>query len=252
MTHALWTPLRRELAHFRADGLRLRVWWRDDDAIQPTRQLDRLSRLSEQLAIPVHLAIIPAHARPELEPVLTNGRFRGVVHGWAHANHAPPDQKSSEFGGSRRGAAAEAAEGLVRLRSLFGPAIHAMFVPPWNRIDDTLLPGLSDAGYGFLSVFGPRVAAEPAPGLRMVNTHVDPVDWRGTRGLADPQTSLDRLAILLRSRRRGDADLREPLGLLTHHLMMDDPTWDFCHGLLSELREGPLDLFDIAVTKDFP
>ena len=245
MTGADWAPLRRELAAFRADGLKLPLWWRDDDAIRATPELDRLARLAEDMQLPVHLAIVPARAQPDLGPALAGGPFRGVVHGWAHVNHAPPEMKSSEFGTSRADAAEEAARGLVHLRGLWGAAIHPMFVPPWNRIHADVVPGLADAGYRCLSTFGPRAAPLAAPGLAAINTHVDPVDWRGTRGLADPDRIVEQLAAHLQARRGGSADNDEPLGLLTHHLMMDDPTWAFCRELMAELQDGPVDRYDI-------
>ncbi len=198
--------------------------------------------------IPVHLAIIPAHAEESLGPILAGGRFRGVVHGWSHDNHAPPEQKSSEFGTFRADAKADAERGLERLRELFGDMIHPMFVPPWNRIDPGIVPTLPGAGFKALSTYGPRRTALPAPGLTAINTHIDPVDWRGSRGLVDPRSILEGLTIHLRARRNKEADPAEPLGLLTHHLMMDDSTWDFCRALMIELRAGPVDIFDIATT----
>lgn len=250
MRRGLWSPLRAELRAFRADGLSLPVWWRDDDATGPTPQLDRLGRLADEIGLPVHLAVIPALAQPALAPLLYGGPFRGVVHGWSHANHAPSDRKRSEFGTARPGAAAEAAKALRHLRALAGTGIFPMFVPPWNRIHADLTGDLASLGYRSLSTFGPRAAPCAAPGLAAINTHVDPVDWRGTQGLADPASILDGLTRHLQARRTGQADRAEPLGLLTHHLMMDDPTWNFCHGLLTELLAGPAIPFDIATARE--
>ena len=249
MTDGLWTPLRRELRTWVKIGLRLPVWWRDDDAIEPTPQLDRLRLLAEDFGLPVHLAIVPAHAKPELGPWLRDGPFRGVVHGWSHRNHAPPGTKSSEFGTPRADAVEDAAHALRHLRQLFDADVHPMFVPPWNRIDPGLLPGLPAVGYRAVSTFGPRKSAEATPGLAQINTHVDPVDWHGTRGLADPEKVLGKLVAHLQARRDRQADRTEPLGLLTHHLMMDHSTWDFCRGLLLELQEGPMERFDFADEK---
>lgn len=245
----MWAPLRRELRAWSGAGLRLPIWWRDDDATEPTPQLDRLRRLASDLGLPVHLAIIPAFAHPDLDVWLGGGPFRAVVHGWSHQDHALSGMKSAEFGRPRPEAAQEAARGLVRLRSLFGTNVHAMFVPPWNRIDAGLIPLLPPAGFHTLSSFGPRRSAVAAPGIISINAHVDPVDWHGTRGLAEPALILGRLVAHLQARRKGGADAQEPLGLLTHHLMMDDPTWEFCRGLLSELRDSYVDLYDIANRK---
>lgn len=252
MTAAGWASLRNELRNWSDSGLRLPIWWRDDDACQATAQLDRLRSLAREVSMPVHLAIVPAVAQPDLGAWLAGDPFRGVVHGWSHRNHAPAGEKASEFGRPRAEAAEEAARGLARLRDLYGDDVHPMFVPPWNRIADSLIPRLADCGYQALSTFGPRSKALAAPGLAAVNTHVDPVDWRGTRGLVDADTLRRRLVDHLRARRTGQADPREPLGLLTHHLMMDDATWAFCRDLLGELCAGPVTLYDIASGEDIP
>ena len=51
-----------ELARWRAEGLSLPIWWRDDDAIAPTPALERLLALAEQFEAPLHLAVIPEPA----------------------------------------------------------------------------------------------------------------------------------------------------------------------------------------------
>ena len=61
-----WANLDAELAIWRAEGLHLPIWWRDDDAIAPTPALDRLAALAEDLSLPVHIAVIPKHAEPAL------------------------------------------------------------------------------------------------------------------------------------------------------------------------------------------
>ena len=68
---------------------------------------------------------------------------------------------------------------------VFGQAASPVFVPPWNRIAPALLPRLRALGFRGLSTFrrSPR-RAQPAPGLAQINTHLDPIDWRGGRGLA--------------------------------------------------------------------
>jgi hypothetical protein len=171
--------------------------------------------------------------------------FAPVVHGWTHVNHAPEGEKKSEFGTPRAAAASDAGTGLARLTALFGPLLLPVFVPPWNRIHPELLPALPDVGYKAVSTFTPRFARHPVRGLVQVNTHLDPVDWRRTRGLGDPQDLLARTRTLLEDRRMGRTDADEPFGLLTHHLIHDEDVWDFCAQLMGTLAPiavptGPL------------
>ncbi|THH35114.1 polysaccharide deacetylase [Aliishimia ponticola] len=247
-----WRDLRCELARWEQAGRRLPFWWRDDDAVHPTAALDRLAQMSSRHGVHVHLAIIPARAEPTLAPFLGPDGFRAVIHGWSHENHAPDGHKSAEFGHPRGDAAADAARSFERMTTLFGARAHPMFVPPWNRIDAALLPELAHIGYHAVSTYGARKAREAVPRLVQINTHIDPVDWRGTRSVVDPELTLSRLVDTLTARRDGRTDPAEPLGLLTHHLMQDEAIWGFCDALVQELLAGPVDLFDIADHREIP
>lgn len=237
-----WTPLTDELGRWRATPLALPLWWRDDDAVALTPALDRLSALSARLRLPVHLAVIPARANETLaKAVADDANLIPLVHGWAHESHAPPGEKKAEFGAHRpiETMLEETKRGLARLTDLFGPRLRPVFVPPWNRVAPDLLPGLAAQGYAAVSTFTPRKAAEAAPGLAQVNTHLDPIAWKTTRGLADPDALIAQIARQLADRREGRADNDEPYGILTHHLVHDAAIWDFTETLLARLTDGP-------------
>ncbi|MBC6408840.1 MAG: hypothetical protein GDA40_12535 [Rhodobacteraceae bacterium] len=72
---------------------------------------------------------------------------------------------------------------------------------------------------------------------------MDPIDWQNRRRLHPAQHIIDRTATLLRKRRSGIYDAREPLGLLTHHRVHNQAVWAFTRALLSALREGHVDLW---------
>jgi len=121
------------------------------------------------------------------------------------------------------------------LAALFGEQFSPILVPPWNRIDAALVPHLPGLGFTGLSTFGPRAAAEPAPGLGQVNCHVDVVDWRGDRGFVGVGPVLSRTAAHLAARRLGDVDAAEPTGLLTHHRVLDEACWAFLCDFLDHI-----------------
>lgn len=237
-----WTRLDAELDRLTAP---LPFWWRDDDAVADTPQLTRLIALSEQTQVPVHLAIIPARADTTLPPRLDPGWAVPVTHGWAHKNHAPKGEKRAEFGAHRplEMLEQEAAQARLHLADLLGTAPAPMFVPPWNRMTRSLAPGLKRAGFDSLSTFTPRRTRAAAPGLTQINTHIDPIDWRGTRSLVDPQQLIAQMVQQLADRRLGNADPTEPYGLLTHHLVHDEAIWGFTAALLTRLRQAPLTLW---------
>lgn len=233
-----WAPLREELTACRRDGLTVPLWWRDDDAIAPTAALDQLTALSEAVDLPVHLAIIPSNATDGLAGHVNGQRLIPVVHGWAHQDHSGPGEKKNEFLTDRPDMASDSALGLARMTALFGSRLRHMFVPPWNRIQDAMLPALRDQGFTVLSTFGPRQKASACRGLNQINTHVDPIWWKGTRDLVSPETLLTITVGHLSARRQGGEDAQEPFGLLTHHLVHTPAIWAFAEGFIHEMLSG--------------
>jgi hypothetical protein len=232
-----WDGLERELHAWGKDGRTATLWWRDDDATDVTKELERLLGVSTDLQIPISIAVIPRRATDSLADRLNGEPGVGVLqHGFDHENHAPPGEKKAEFGAHRphEPMLAELDRGRQALtRFAKGPGVLS---PPWNRIDPALLPRLAEFGFAGVSTFGPRPAAKPCPGLSQVNTHVDPVDWRGDRGFLGTRTVLARMVDHLAARRRGDVDAGEPTGLLTHHWIHDNDTWRFLEGLFERTR----------------
>ena len=235
---APWTALRAELDRWAALDRRAGFWWRDDDAVAPGPALDRLLALAGRHGRWVALAVIPAKAEPALATRLDGTPAVVIQHGWAHRSHAPAGEKAAELGDHRPAETvlAELAAGRERLQALFGDRFRPVLAPPWNRIGPRLRPRLGEAGLAVLSGFGAR---DGLPGPMQVNTHADPIDWRGTRGFAGVDRTLAPILRHLADRRRGAADPEEPTGLLTHHLVHDEEGWIFLDGLLALLGRHP-------------
>lgn len=234
---SVWRPLDEALRRAVDQGRTVRVWWRDDDATAQTPALDRLLALTRRFAVPLAIAAVPAQARPSLRERLEGEAVAILVHGLAHANHAPPGVKKAELGPHHRIAdrRAKVAEALAQARAKLGPSVLPVLVPPWNRIAPDLVGALPDIGYCGLSTFGHRSRPEPARGLRQVNAHIDPIDWRGSRGLVEPVGLAAHVAGLIAAQGTGLAEPDEPLGLLTHHLVQDEAVWAFCEALVERL-----------------
>ncbi len=218
----IWQPLREELMRWEDAGRTAEFWLRDDDAVEPTPALDHLLSLTSDFAIPVTLAVIPAVTDTRLADRLSDAAHAAVaVHGWAHQNHAPEDQKKQELGAHRpRGAVLdELARGLSQIVRLHGERAVPMLVPPWNRIDASLIDDLGSIGFTALSVYGPP---KPAP-IRVINSNVDIMDWHSTRGCRDHALLVQDIVARLQQAYDGG----EPVGLLTHHLVHDEAAWIF-------------------------
>lgn len=224
----------RELDRWQQAGKVAQFWLRDDDAIEPTGALDRLLDVSNTFAVPLTLAVIPAHAGTALAERLQAEPLCSVaVHGWSHRNHASADEKKQELGRHRpaEDVLGELKRGFDQLAALYGGQFVPMLVPPWNRIDAILLPELAGLGFQALSVYGP----EKPTALPLINTHVDVMDWHGTRGGRDRQA----LAIEIAARLRFMFDHGGAMGLLTHHLVHDAAVWDFMNALFAVTAGHP-------------
>ena len=235
-----WNDLDRELEAWAAEGRTATLWWRDDDAVRATAALDRLLDLGDGEGIPVALAVIPAAAEPSLAQSLSGRRGLAILqHGLRHANHAPENAKKAEFGPHRL--PAEMIASLRVGREMLGlvPGFVKVLVPPWNRIDESLLAALPGIGIKGISTFAPRRTAHPAPGLRQTNTHVDPIAWHDGRGFVGTAAALDAVVGHLAARRTRTVDADEPTGILTHHLDMDAEGWAFLAGLFARTRAHP-------------
>jgi len=238
-----WPDLTLELDAWAAAGATATVWWRDDDAVEPTPALERLLDLAARHAVPLALAVIPGRASLSLAAriVATGDSVVPVQHGFAHRNHALPPARKAELGAGRPAAVVyeELARGQARMAALFGARAQPFLVPPWNRIDSGLIPALAGLGYRALSTHDARPATLAAPGLAQVNCHFDILRWTDPRGFAGDRVALKRLLHHLRGRRSGAMDATEPSGLLTHHAAHDAESWVFLERLLTVLRAHP-------------
>lgn len=218
------------------DGRRFVFWLRDDDAIEPTAPLERLLIGTEQARVPLTLASVPANATEALAGRIAAASHVSIApHGWRHKNHAPAPEKKQELS-LHRGqltVAQEIEAGLARIDALFGPQAVAMLVPPWNRIDAAILPLLGTMGFRALSVFGPEKRNMPVP---LLNTHIDIIDWKGTRGGRDADILFAEMV-----QRIGElTDNRlDTVGILTHHLAHDEAAWSFLDILFELTADHP-------------
>lgn len=237
---ASWHEFASEIDRWRDAGRTIEFWWRDDDATHPTAALERLLRLATRYNVPLALAVIPAEAAPALFALLP-AEADVLQHGADHANRAAPGDKKTEYPANEAVATALArlADGRQRLGDLAGARSLSVLAPPWNRIADHLLPRLASCGFRGLSRYGIRSSAQAAPGVPQINTHVDIIDWKGSRGFVGVEQALSQATRHLAARRQGDADADEPTGWLTHHACHDEEAWAFLADLFDRLQSEP-------------
>jgi predicted deacetylase len=243
---AAWERLRAELDRW-PPGVAT-VWWRDDDAGTGGPAFDRLLALAAAHAAPLALAVVPAWLEEPAAAAIRDAPpgVHVLQHGYAHQNHEPPGPdgsrgKPAELGAARPVAAAlaELAIGWARLATRLPTRLRAVLVPPWNRIAPGVRDALPGAGYRVLSTFGPRATAVPSAGLRALNAHVDPIQWRAGKRFGGAAWTLEQMTAHLADRRLGRVDRAEPTGLLTHHRDMPPAAWAWLDALLGHLRVHP-------------
>ena len=234
-----WATLQRELDLWGQDGKTATLWWRDDDAVAATEELQKLDTLSLECGVSVCVAVIPKLLDDSL-PGYLQGRSNITVfqHGYAHQSHAAKGVKKIEMGGERDTAEIERelAEGYRLLSAAFREQFVSVLVPPWNRIEPRVFDTLAKIGFVGVSSMWARQQSQPVPDLTQINTHLDPVHWRGGRGFIGEYRALSQLCRHLFSRRKGLRDPDEPTGILTHHLDQNERVWDFCRRLFRVLN----------------
>jgi hypothetical protein len=239
---SVFAPLLDVASRYQDTGKVATLWWRDDDAAAPSAALDRLLNLSARYGVPLALAVVPAKAQESLARAVAPA-VAVLQHGYAHQNHAAPGEKKIELGPQRPAQMilGELATGWLRLESLFAGKALPVLVPPWNRLAPFLLPVLPELGYRGLSQFGPRKRAVPVQQVRQVNCHVDPIDWRGSRGFIGAEAAVAALTAHLRLRLEAGegAAADEPTGLMTHHAVHEEGMWRFLDTLLSVTKQQP-------------
>lgn len=265
-----WARLDQALTRLHAAGRHLTFWWRDDDAVAATPQLDHLLDLAQRHHLPVALAVVPGLAETSLverlqrlSPDMSPDMPEVVVlqHGWKHQSHANTGAKNSEYPASRDPAVclAELHQGKTRLATLFGPRFLPVLVPPWNRFADALIPRL--AAQGFMGISGgPSGFPGSAKVADLIQVHaiIDPVDWASRRHPRPDTTKLRPLAaildqiisaieIALTPPTPGSKPLflqtatppLQTLGILTHHLIHETALWSFLDELFTRLTRHP-------------
>lgn len=228
-TSAEWPDLVVELDRWEEAGRVAPLWWRDDDAVMPSPRLDRLLAVAD--GAPLALAVVPAEVGDELAAALRwFPRVAVLHHGWCHVNRAASGKKS-EYPAERHpvDVADELDEGRKRLRALFGSRALPVFVPPWNRFSERFVPLLTEAGFVAISQMAPRKTAlrgrREEGGIAAIDAHLDIVGWHADRNFVGEAAALGRLVAVLRAAR--EAAEGAAIGVLTHHLVMDDASEDF-------------------------
>lgn len=218
--------LRESLARFRAEGREFRLFFRADDVDEDEDSLRKLLELFLEAETPVNLQIIPERLTGEGASLLLRHHrsrpdlFELNQHGRRHVNHEREGRKC-EFGPSRGfdEQLADLAGGRRVLEERLGEAFSPVFTPPWNRCTAETFRALDQLGYHGFS--GLR-RGEPVSGYRFSDVSVT-LDFQ--KGAAVPAL-IAQLPEL------------ETIGIMLHHKLMDEGSFDFLSSLIEELARA--------------
>ncbi len=235
-------PLYRELDEWNFNGDEAMLWWRDDDAVSDTPALQQLLSLSIKFDLPVALAVIPDLLEDSLVRLVKDHELVQVLqHGVRHHNNAPDGEKKQELSRAADldSLLTDIAQGRERLAEEFEQQFLPIMVPPWNRIDNEVIELLSRLEFLGLSCFTARTQPEAAENIWLVNAHVDIINWKKDKVFIGVADSVNQLVAHLEAKREGLADRAEPTGLMTHHLVHDQESWEYLQQLFAILDEHP-------------
>jgi hypothetical protein len=231
------SELTTHLDWFAERGKKVRFWWRDDDAIEPTPQLDQLLSLANTHDVDVALAVIPKNATEALaERLKTDPHTPVLQHGWQHKNFQRKDlgERAAELGFRRDldELSTQLSDGKAKLEKLFGRKFIPAIVPPWNRIAPDVSRMLPKLGLPGLSTF----TWHNFPKAHQVQCHVDIIKWKKQVRFIGWKSAVNKFDLQLCRRRTNPG---EPLGILTHHLVHDAGCWEFLEEFLTIAAHHP-------------
>jgi hypothetical protein len=233
-----WSMLIRELDAWNRAGLAATFWWRDDDAVSDTKELDDLLNCAG--GTPVALAVIPRLADATLSKKLSACPSVTVLqHGWEHVNRAsggpnseyPPGRDAVELEYEFR-------LGRAKLLSDYPDRYIPVFAPPWHGFSESYIPFLIKAGIRALTRKGARPKT-PVADLVVSNVHCVPIQWDSPPSFGEDDDYLVNIIEHLSGRRAGLYDPDEPTGILTHHLVQNARSYRFMERLGGIIADHP-------------
>jgi len=224
MADGVTESLQRELESWEGAGLCAGLWWRDDDAVTVTPQLNSLLAAADQAGVSIGIAVVPEKADATLAERLRATPAAIWQHGWRHHNYGG---WSGEFGGSRdlNAMVADAKAGQAAMDAVFGSqGWQRVFVPPYHALAMSFKAEISRLGYLGLSAGSPLT--QWVDGVLEVNAEIDIMNWH-TRTFLGADIVAEMLVEQLVDRRTGARPMDEPIGILSHHRVHDKEAFDF-------------------------
>ncbi len=235
----IWKNLDNELTKWRESSISPVFWIRDDDATKDGPKIKKLVSISKKFNTPLSVAVIPYLIQKSVIKVLNSSNLITVLqHGFKHKNYEPKGQKKSEFGVSRdiNNMIEDISYGSKLISESFGKLYQPIFVPPWNRMSHLLLPHIHSLGILGVSSFNKHLIkyANDKNQLVIINTNIDIIDWKNDKIFLGEEKILEKLTSELIVRRNERENIEKPIGILTHHNVMEANSFLFLEKLFNK------------------
>ena len=154
-----WQDLDYEIKSNLDANLPVEFWWRNDDTAYHVNKLKPLAALAKNEGVAVGISTVPKLLTECAKTYILQITNANVLqHGYNHTNHATESERKEELGAHRNTneVLTELLSGQDKLKLAFDKKLLPVLVPPWNKIETTIVNELPNLGYKGLSCFGSR------------------------------------------------------------------------------------------------
>ena len=225
-----------------SSGNIIRFWWRDDDVIDDTDELNKLLEFSIANNVPSYLAVIPKTLSDDaINKIKEHHNISVMQHGYSHNNYANVGEPFNEFG-QHRNLEAQLKEiriGFEKLITSFGNQFVPVFVPPWGHIAESVIEKLSTIGIKGISLIGHSDKNYPC--LFNKNVDIDIFSWKTQSEISyefnirDYSQILDDICDKIKLKINNNNSIT--IGIVTHSQIMNNQDWRIFRKLIMTLKK---------------
>ena len=215
-----------------------KIWWRDDDSYELTKDFEKLLKFKEKMDIDVYLSVIPARITASFVNSINNIKDIYVLpHGYEHINHSKNNKSLNEYPKSRN--VSEIMEeiriSINKLKKCFPMKYVPIFVPPWEHFSEKIIPILLKFNIRALSLSGKKIA-----GKNLMSLNCD-INFHKYHNYKDGNYKAKSKSLIILCDEIINAckekNKNEFIGFITHHKDMTDEDWDNYSFILSSLKK---------------
>ena len=215
-----------------------KIWWRDDDSYELSKEFEKLLKFKEKMNIDVYLSVIPARITNSFINSIKNMKDVYVLpHGYMHTNHSKNGKKLNEFPKSRNKTEImiDIRKSIEKLERCFPKKYVPVFVPPWEHFSEKVIPILLKYNIKALSLSGKKNAGKYLKSLNCdINFH-EYQNFKDGNYKASSKSLITLCNEIIDASK--EKNKNQFIGFMTHHKDMTDEDWNNYSFLLLSLKK---------------